>query len=49
MAPIVAAAPDMSNFISCMFPAGLIEIPPESNVTPLPTSARTGPPARPPR
>ena len=37
--PSTAAAPDMSNFMSSMFCAGLIEIPPESNVTPLPISA----------
>ena len=30
---------DMSNFISCIFAAGLIEMPPVSNVTALPTSA----------
>src|SRR5213592_782432 len=35
--PRTAAAPDMSNFMSSMFCAGLIEMPPESNVTPLPT------------
>ena len=33
----------MSNFISCMVPGGLSEIPPESNVTALPTSAISGP------
>jgi hypothetical protein len=36
--PSTAAAPDMSNFMSSMFCAGLIEIPPVSNVTPFPTS-----------
>ena len=36
--PSTAAAPDMSNFISSMFWAGLMEMPPESKVTPLPTS-----------
>jgi hypothetical protein len=35
-----AAAPAMSVFIRCMFNAGLIDKPPESNVMPLPTSAR---------
>ena len=38
-----AAPPDMSNFISCIFAAGLIEMPPESNVTALPTNPRCGP------
>jgi hypothetical protein len=41
IAPIAdstAAAPDMSYFISSMRSAGLIEMPPESNVTPFPTS-----------
>ena len=37
--PITAAAPHMSNFISSIFSAGLMEIPPESKVMPLPTSA----------
>ena len=40
MAPIdsiTAAPPDMSNFISCIFELGLIEIPPVSKVTALPT------------
>src|ERR1043166_5926476 len=49
--PSTAAAPDMSNFMSSMFCAGLIEIPPESNVTPFPTSATGGaapPPQQPP-
>ena len=36
-------APDMSNFISLIFAPGLIEMPPESNVTPLPTKPSTGP------
>ena len=45
IASITAAPPDMSNFISCIFCAGLIEIPPVSNVTALPTRPRTGPPA----
>ena len=46
IAPIdsmTAAPPDMSNFISCILPAGLIEIPPVSNVTALPTKPRCGP------
>ena len=34
-----AAAPAMSDFIASMPAAGLIEMPPESNVMPLPTSA----------
>ena len=33
------AAPDMSEVMWSMFAAGLIEIPPVSNVMPLPTSA----------
>ncbi len=40
IAPIAsstAAPPDMSNFISCIFAAGLIEMPPVSKVTALPT------------
>jgi hypothetical protein len=36
--PSTAAAPHMSNFIWSMSPAGLIEMPPVSNVIPLPTS-----------
>ena len=36
-APTTAAAPDMSCFISSMAAEGLIEMPPESKVTPLPT------------
>ncbi len=46
IAPIAsrtAAPPDMSNFISDIFSAGLIEIPPLSKVTALPTSAISGP------
>ncbi len=42
-ASITAAPPDMSIFISCMAAEGLIEIPPESKVTALPTSASSGP------
>ena len=38
-----AAPPDMSNFISCIFAAGLIEMPPESKVTALPTKPSSGP------
>ena len=34
-----AAAPAMSDFMASMPSAGLIEMPPESNVMPLPTSA----------
>ena len=33
----------MSNFISCIFDAGLIEMPPVSKVTALPTKPRCGP------
>ena len=36
--PTTLAAPPMSNFISSMSPPGLSEMPPESNVMPLPTS-----------
>ncbi len=43
IASITAAPPDMSNFISCIFAEGLIEIPPVSNVTALPTKPRCGP------
>ena len=39
MAPITVAPPDMSCFIVTMLPLGLSERPPESKVTPLPTSA----------
>ena len=39
MAPITAAAPDMSAFISSMLAAGLMEMPPVSKVMPLPTRA----------
>ena len=38
-----AAPPDMSNFISDIFPLGLSEIPPVSKVTALPTKPRWGP------
>ena len=36
--PRTAAAPHMSNFISSIAPGGLMEMPPVSNVMPLPTS-----------
>jgi hypothetical protein len=39
MVPSTDPAPDMSNFISSISPAGLSEIPPVSKVIPLPTSA----------
>ena len=42
-AATTAAPPDMSNFISCIFAAGLIEMPPVSKVTALPTRPSTGP------
>ena len=35
VASSTAAPPDMSNFISAIFAPGLIEMPPESNVTRL--------------
>ena len=38
IAPMTLAAPHMSNFISSIAAAGLMEMPPESNVTPFPTS-----------
>ena len=47
VASITADPPDMSIFISCIFAEGLIEIPPESKVTALPTSASSGPPPPP--
>ena len=37
VAPRTAAPPDMSNFMSLILWPGLIEMPPESNVTALPT------------
>src|ERR1700704_3992985 len=40
-AAITLAAPVMSAFIWCMPSAGLMEIPPESNVIPFPTTATT--------
>ena len=36
--PSTLAAPAMSNFISSISPAGLMEMPPVSKVMPLPTS-----------
>ena len=39
IAPSTDPAPDMSNFISSISPAGLSEMPPVSKVMPLPTSA----------
>jgi len=42
IAAITTAPPDMSIFISAIPADGLMEIPPESNVTPFPTST-TGP------
>ena len=36
---MTAAAPPMSDFMSSMPAAGLIEMPPESKVMPLPTRA----------
>src|SRR5205807_2501783 len=47
--PSTAAAPDMSNFMSSIFCTGLIDMPPESNVTPFPTSATGGSAAAAPR
>jgi len=38
-APMTAPAPAMSHFISSMPAAGLMEMPPVSKVTPLPTKA----------
>jgi hypothetical protein len=43
VAPSTAAPPDMSNFISLIFARGLIEMPPVSKVTPLPTKPSAGP------
>ena len=39
MTPVTAAAPPISHFMSSMPAAGLSEMPPVSNVTPLPTKA----------
>ena len=38
MTPKTDAAPPISHFISSIFPLGLSEIPPVSNVIPFPTS-----------
>ena len=38
--PVTAAAPPMSPFMSSILAAGLMEMPPESKTTPLPTKAR---------
>ena len=46
--PTTAAAPPMSPFMSSMPPADLIEMPPESNTTPLPMKATGASPAGPP-
>ena len=40
--PSTAAAPDMSYFMSSMLCDGLIEMPPESKVTPFPSRASGG-------
>jgi hypothetical protein len=42
MAPIIDAPPAMSYFIFSMPSDGLMEMPPLSKVTPLPTKASTG-------
>jgi hypothetical protein len=42
-ASMTAAPPDMSNFISAILAAGLIEMPPVSNVTALPIRPSTDP------
>jgi hypothetical protein len=49
MAAITAAPPAMSSFIRSMPSADLIEMPPESKVTPFPTRPSTGPACRSPR
>ena len=46
-AETTAAPPAMSSFIRSMPSAGLIEMPPVSKVTPLPTRPSTGPVAPP--
>ncbi len=46
--PSTLAAPDMSNFISSMSGAGLMEMPPLSKVMPLPTSTVGASPLGPP-
>ncbi len=43
MASSTAAPPHMSNFMSAILAPGLIEMPPESKVTALPTKPSTGP------
>ena len=48
MAPVTAAAPAMSPFMSSIEAAGLIEMPPESKTTPLPTKAIGAAPSAPP-
>jgi len=48
IAASTAAPPAMSVFISSIFSAGLMEIPPLSNVRPLPTSAIGASPFLPP-
>ena len=42
IAAMIAAAPPMSDFIHSIAVDGLSDRPPESNVMPLPTSARCG-------
>ncbi len=39
MTPITAPPPHMSNFMSSILSPGFSEMPPESNVRPLPTTA----------
>src|SRR5205085_543782 len=48
IAPATAPAPPMSHFIASIPAAGLIEMPPVSKVTPLPTKTSGLPPASPP-
>ena len=43
IAPMTVAPPVMSYFINSMFSPGFNEMPPESNVTPLPTNASNSP------
>ncbi len=49
IAASTAAPPDMSNFMSSMPEAGLMEMPPASKVRPLPTRTSGGSPSVPPR
>ena len=42
VAAMIAAAPPMSDFIHSIATGGFSDRPPESNVMPLPTSARCG-------